>query len=443
MSWHVKLGGQLSVHSDGVDVGPATNHTVAALLIGLLSRGSDWSGREELAQLLYPDSEPAVRRSSLRQSLFRMRRWVGPSALEEDHDRLRLSDGMWSYDLLLTSGEDAPGPMIAPGVTHPWVEALRLKWSPVVAGSPSDAAACFAAAVAAAAKLDVDSARSLLVGGGKLADALSLDRFGELVALTQPKDRRDPMAFEHLLLRARLFERCALPHEAKAAGMQAYRLASQQRHMGNVIVAGAMLLFFEIEDGQMGEAAAWVDYLQKERNADTKSLLFCNAKAAYLWNMHRLDEAVAQMGQAIRRIPSADRATRLHFWTNYSVLCAEAANIELGEEALAQARALANPNIDVPQILTLDLAQATRLISLNRPDEAVTMLQEELEQVNERHFELADWYANEALAEALAAGGRGREAIRAWRAVEARRLSRCTRLTPRLLARRARIFRSV
>jgi hypothetical protein len=124
-------------------------------------------------------------------------------------------------------------------------------------------------------------------------------------------------------------------------------------------------------------------------------------------------------------------------------LCAEAGRDDLGADALAEAHALAIPDLDVMEMLTLDLARATRLMSMNRPEEAVDALQVELAEVAKREFELGDWYANEALAEALALAGRGREAVRVWRAVETRRLNRCTRLTPRLLARRARIFRTV
>lgn len=442
VSWQAKLGGRITVISNGIELGPPENKTVAVLLIGLLSRGADWSSREELARLLYPESDPSSRRAALRQTLFRLRRWLGESALEEVQDRIRLAHGAWSYDLVMADGEVAPTPMIAPGLAHPWVEALRLKWVPPSTTVEEDYAANFAVAVQTVASKDPDTARSILVGGANLASCLSVDTVGLLLGLTQPKDRRDPFAFEHIEMRCVLYERLGHLREAKAEQIRAYRLASQQRRHDNVIRAGAMLLFLETEDGQMGEAAAWVDYLQNSLNADTKSLFFCNARAAYLWNMHRLDEAVAQMGQAIPRVLSADRATKLHFWTNYAALSAEAGCMELGRDTLMEARSLAVPGLDVLQLTTLDFAQATGLMNAGRAEEAISLFQATRAATASRSAVLAEWYSIEGMAEALALAGRRPEGIRLWRSVEAERLSRCTRLTPRLLARRGRIMRS-
>jgi tetratricopeptide (TPR) repeat protein len=443
MAWHAKLGGQFTIFADGVDLGPPENRTVGVLLIGLLSRDPNWSSREELSQLLYPESDPVARRSALRQSLFRLRRLLGTDALEETRDRVRLAESCWTYDFLLESGKKASAPMIAPGLTHPWIEAVRLEWAPPTSTTQSQGAADFAAAVQSVARDDPDTARRLLVGGALLTDGLSLDTFGTLLGLTEPKDRRDPLVFEHIQMRRSLYERLGCYTEAKAAQTRAYRLAVQQRHAGHMVSAGALVLFMEIEDGQLGEAAAWVDYLQNALNADTRSLLFCNARAAYLWNMNRLDEAVAQMSQAIRRIPSTDRATRLHFYTNYSVLCAEAGMVELGLDAQAEARALVIPGLDVFQLMTLDLAEATRLMQAKRTDEAIVLLEGNRSGAAARGHVFVGWYATEAMAEALAIAGRTAEARRLWSKVEGLRLRRCARLTPRLLARRTRIMRGV
>jgi tetratricopeptide (TPR) repeat protein len=312
----------------------------------------------------------------------------------------------------------------------------------VIATEHDDQVSHFAMAVETAARIDPDTGRSLLVGGTLLTDSLSVDQFGTLLGLTQPKDRRDPLAFEHLGLRSALYFRLGYHREAKDGYKSAYRLAIQQRRPAQIITAGAMVLFLEIEDGQLGEAAAWVDYLQNARNADTKSLLFCNAKATYLWNMNRLDEAVAQMRQAIRRIPSEDRATRLHFWTNFAVLCAEANELESCQDALAEARSLGIPGLDIFRLVTLDLAEATYLMAVKRTDEAIALLESNRAICAQRGHEPADWYSVEAKAEALAIAGRVTEAKRLWSQIQAIRLGHCTRLTPRHMARRARIMHS-
>jgi hypothetical protein len=334
--------------------------------------------------------------------------------------------------------------MIAPGLTHPWVESVRLEWAPPPPLPAQEVcAADFAAAVQSVARTDPDTARTILIGGANLVNCLQVDTVGALLGLTQPKDRRDPLTFEHFEMRSWLYQRLGFLKEAKTEQMRAYRLGSQQRKPELVIRAGAILVFLETEDGQMGEASAWVDYLQNTLNADTKSLLFCNARAAYLWNMNRLDEAVAQMSQAIPRIQSADRATKLHFWTNFAALSAEAGMVELGRETMAEARALAIPGLDIFQLITLDFAEATRLMMTNQTDEAIALFGTIRSEAASRGTELGQWYAAETMAEALAIAGRGAEAIQTWKSIETLRLSRCSRLTPRLLARRGRIMRRV
>jgi len=340
----------------------------------------------------------------------------------------------------MADGEKAAAAMIAPGLMHPWVEAVRLQWAPPVQPVPSGGAADFAAAVRSVAFTDPDTARRILVGGTTMANCLPVDTVGALLGLTKPKDRRDPVAIEYLEMQRFLFERLGFFAEAKATATRAYRWASLQRKPGDMIRAGALLCFMEIEDGQMGEAAAWVDFLQHSLKADTRSLLFCNAKAAYLWNMNRLDEAVAQMGQAIRRVPSADRETRLHFWTNFAVLCAEASVWEQGADALTEARSLAIPGLDLMSIMTQDLAEATTLMAEREAGAAVKLLEGIQSTAVDRGFELPHWYATEAMAEALTIEGRVSEGKRVWAGIQAHRLGRCARLTPRLLARRSRIM---
>ena len=441
MGWNVKLGGQITVVRDGVDLGPPDNKTVAMLLVGLLSRGSNWSSREELAKLLYPHSEPTHRRASLRQSFFRLRRWLGPSAFEQVQDRIRLQPNCWSHDFVLATGTLAPAPMIAPGIIHPWMDSIRLEWAPQMEALQSDSVASFAQSVTQTAQIDPDVARSLLVAGAMLTEGLSVESLGVLLGMTEPKDRRDPLVFEHHELRSSLYYRLGCLKEAKDMQRRAFSLASQQRSQGRMILAGTMTLFLEIEDGQLGEAAAWVDYLQNDRHADTKSLFYCNAKAAYLWNMNRLGPAVIQMSQAIRRMPSEDRATRLHFWTNLAVLCAESGNLELCSAALHEARSLAIPNLDIYQLITLDLAEATRLMAIKDTDEAISLLDKNCITFSKYGNVPGEWYSLEAKSEALAISGKNEEAKRLWTDVERQRLSRCTRLTPRVLARRARIMR--
>jgi tetratricopeptide (TPR) repeat protein len=407
----------------------------------LLFRGTNWSGRNELADLLYPNSDASVRRSSLRQSLLRLKRWLGNEAIEEVQGRIRLAENKWTYDCLLANGEAAPSPMIAPGISHPWIEAVRNELAPIAEPMLADEVESFARAVEETASVDADTARSLLVGGTNLTACLPPDRLGHLLRLTQPKDRRDPLTIDHIELKVGLYDRLGCYRDAKEAQARAYRLASQQHIRDRMIRAGAMMLFYEIEDGQMGEASAWIDHLEQTLKADTRSLLFCNAKAAFLWNMNRLDDAIIQMRQAIRRIPSTDRLTKLHFYTNLTVLYAEARKLDLVDESLAEARSLVIDRLDVFRAMAIKLGEATRLMYSSCVDEAIALFDELIDENKRRECKPGYWYASEAKAEALALRGDLAEAVRLWQTTERSRLSQCTRLTPRLLARKMRIFR--
>lgn len=442
MSWHVKLGGQLSVWKDGSELPGPENKTVGVLLVGLLFRGSDWSSRHELANLLYPDSEEHSKRTALRQSLLRLRRWCGPDCIEEKQGLIRLSEGAWSYDLTLANGEGALASMIAPNLDHPWIEAIRQSLTPQKQEQAIEAVEDFATAVGNAASIDKDTGRSLLVGGAALIQSLPIEQLRNLLSMTQPKDRRDPFTLEHQQLRAHYYERLGCYREVKETGLRAFRLATQQRKQEAMITSGAYMLFYEIEDGQMGEASAWIDHLQSRLHADTRSLFFINAKAAYFWNMNKHEIAIDLMSQGIRRLASADRSTQLHFWVNYAVLCAEARHLDQADEALNEAKPLVIDQFDQPRIQTISYARAIVHMHRGNCDESVQMLRTLASISYNDHYSLPGiWYANEGLSDALMSRGDLAEARSIWLANEKSRLSFCTRLTPRLQARRSRVLR--
>lgn len=443
MSWHAKLGGQLSVWEDGNELPGPENKTIAVLLVGLLFRDADWSSRQELADLLYPESGPDSRRASLRQSLLRLRRWCGNEALEEQKDLVRLAAGKWTFDILLGSGQNGTWSMIAPGLDHPWVEAIRQSLAPAIEPNPVAEIARFADNVADVARVDPDTGRSLFVGGAGLAQSLSIEHYQMLLNLTQPKDRRDPYVLEYLQLRTYFYERMGMFGQVKDTERRVYRLASQQRKQDMMILSGAQLLFYEIEDGQMGEAAAWIDHLQNRLHADARSLLFTNAKAAYYWNMNRFDEAISLMNLGIRRIASADRATRVHFWVNLAILCAEAQRLEQAEDALVEAKRLVVGQFEKLRLHGIWHAEALICLYRNEAAEAIRLFRQLL-QANEQHnAQPGIWYASEALCVALAEYGNYDEAKRLWAANEKKRRSMCSRMTPRVLAQKSRVFRSV
>lgn len=78
---------------------PAFRGGKAGLLLAVLAATPDeWTGREHLAQLLWPSSSNGHRRQSLRQLLSTIRKGLSDDAFEEGPDGLRLDASRWWVD---------------------------------------------------------------------------------------------------------------------------------------------------------------------------------------------------------------------------------------------------------------------------------------------------------------------------------------------------------
>ena len=433
------IGGRIEIWRDGKQMPDPPNRSVAVLLIGLIERGESWSGRDELAQRMYPGESQNKANAALRQSITRIRRWLGNDVIESGDARVRLKDS-WELDLNFAHGEPATGQRIAPGIRHPWLEEMRLQWSPAPAIPEVRFSQAFAEAVEELSKVDPDTARSTLVGGAALLGILPTTTVARLLGLTHPTDRRDPFSFEQIELETLLLTRMGDLAGAMAAGLRAFRMATHQRSMSLIDRGIAGMLFASIEAGQMSEAKGWLDRIPETERIGKTRLLLSNARAAYAWNQIQFDEALELMKRAERFVTAAERAERLHFWSNYFVLAAEAGRQDQAQECEQRVRELIRCQIDLAACHCLELGLAELDLLAGQSEEAVKRMRSLVESAGRSEHELTSWYAQELLAEALCRAGNPSEGLSVWGAVETKRLRHGLRLTPRLRARKSRIM---
>ncbi len=431
----------------GRSLGPPPNRTVAVLLLGLLFRGHAWTGRDELDSCLYPDSDSISARNAVRQSLFRLRRWLVEDALEFECDRVRLRPGAFEIDLRLPDGRAASHALVAPGLCHPWLEEIRCGLSDSGQGvalrgpSAQRAAHAFLQAVKRTAEFDRDAGRALLLGGQQLHDALGSKQLYNLLRLTSPKERRDPLAVEHLELQGRLLYKELSLGAAIDRYRHAHRLAVLQKNTDAAQRTQAMVVFALIESGQMAAARQLMPSLAKRTTRKARAYLIGqNAIAENFWNSNRLGDALRVMQDASGFIDCAEREQALNFWCNYSLLAAEAGDGDRSIEGAARVEALRPTELDLWVGLVLGLAEAARLVAAQRPVEAAALLNALCVRSAEEGFPLRRLCAQEAEAEALALAGQTRQAVALWNGAETVRRESGLRLTPRLLAKKRRIL---
>ena len=429
MRFAVRLAGEFTVWDEGGERSPAPDRTVATLLIGLLAVGDDWTPRAEVVRRLYPASDADRGGNALRQALFRLRAWLGPEVVEARSGCLRLVPDRFAVEW--------PAENLAPGLDHPWVETIRNEHRTAAPSSPPTHFRDFARAVESAAAVDRDAARGILLGGAALVANMPPEAALRLVGLTRPVHRGEPQAFEHLELKGRLHLQAFALDSAGGTYARAFRLATHQKSAAKAARAAAMLMFVAIESGDMAEAATWLDRCAAlSRTAAAKPLLD-NARACYLWNANRMDEALLLVKRTAPATDAADRAQWLHYWVNVAALAADSGAVETQFEAEREARRLAVPSLDVAHLRTLEYAGAIRMMRQGLLDESLRSLRS----LRARSVAESDIggrvYVEEAIAEALTqAGGPGQGAW-AWKGAEAVRRSAHGGPTPRLAARKA------
>ncbi|MCO5297796.1 MAG: hypothetical protein M9921_13160 [Fimbriimonadaceae bacterium] len=411
---------------------PPTRATLA-LLIGLCHSGETWSLRETLAAKLYPESTPSNRRVSLRQTLSRLRRWVGADRLEVTRTHLRLAPG-FEFEPL---APPPPGGVSFPAPDHSWLARLpgdRPESSRPHEPSVEDA---FANLVHRVARVDRDEARALLVGGVDLASRLSPDQLFDLLSEVRPRDRRDPEVFGYLMLLAEAHHRAMSWHRSLSSAARAERHAVHRKSRLGVVQAMAKRLFSLCEVGHMGEAAECAAVLQARLDGLAGDGESSNALACFHWNSGRLDLGLKIMDGMARFERGWPRSTRIHYWTNRAVLAGEARALELAADCTVELGQLYVEGQTRWLGASADIATARLLELQGEPLEAARRLDAKVRELEEGGWAIDRMYALEALAEMQARSGSVEFAAATWLRYGRMRSSSGSRPNPRYFLRRA------
>lgn len=437
------LAGAFCVSRGNIELGNPPTRLTAVLLLCLASRNDSWSGRDELAQRLYPDQDGHKSTAALRQSISRLKSWLGAAALQIEPTRIRLAPNFWTIVSLGTEGKVLPASLIAPGLNHPWVDELRTSWTRPESRTLPINNGPFTEAVRQAAALDVGAARSLFHGGEVFFDSLSATDFSELVSITRPMDPSEPLAEEHIYTEALLCQRYPTMAQSLKLLARAYRLAKKKGNAKVMLRSQSMYLFCLIESGAMIDAAECLSHLDGLSQRQDLTLLQMNAKAAYYWNANQYEPALETMLSQVDEADRYDRRQQLHFWTNLTVLAAEANDIGLSEQAEQNARQVLLPGFDLVAEQMLLLGVGTRFIGLKRPWEAIDILERLESATIEANRPYAELYVREAKSEALALAGEKSKARSSWASAIKIRRGSDLQLTPRLRARGRRIAKLI
>src|ERR1022692_2214141 len=128
MRFKVGLRSEFSLWADGQELSVAPNRSVAVLLVGLLDKEECWTSRADLSRLLYPESDTVCALNALRQTLFRLRKWLGEDVTEERFGGIRLIPGVMTSSWPVARITQAMAPEdLAPGRDRPWIDAIRLE----------------------------------------------------------------------------------------------------------------------------------------------------------------------------------------------------------------------------------------------------------------------------------------------------------------------------
>lgn len=429
-AWRIRCLGTLAVWRDDEEIGPPPAQSSVWLVAALLAKPGEWQSRRHLADLLFP---PATSGAAFRQCLSRTRRWLGEGAIELRSGQLRFCEQV-RCDL----GQDGIGGLILPDQSHPACQLLRDRWSPPDAVPTEDRSQRIQELLWSLADLSPGDARVLLVGSPTLRHELQVEEVRRLADALRPTDRREPGAKALLELLGWTCHVSGAVVEGLPFYRQYTRLARHERDVNGVAAGQALEIFGLTESGQIPLAweryRSWID----PGRAPGSRLLMCNAQVALLWNSGRMEEAAIVLGEAESLIQAAPTWDRLHFWSNAAVFCAEHGEVERAMEFVERVATLEQVRTNRYVQMVLDLAAATGLAEQD-PEQAVRMLEAGERASAARGWQLAVLYQREARALALRRLGALDEALRVWDSAERRRKALGMRLTPRLLARKARI----
>lgn len=421
----LNLGEFLSAEANGRSLGRAPNASVAALAVCLAESGQEARSRPTLAAALYPAVDREAALTALRQSVRRLRQWLGEAIFDARRESIRFAAHV---TICVREGD-----LVSAGYSHPVFDKFRNQSVTANIQEPLNA---FAQLVRDVAAIDKDSARGLLAGAPSMTKGLLPDQSLSLLYLTNPKSRKDAYAFEHCEMISWVLFMMGRKREAEEWIARGSRIAHHAKRYSQVSRIKSLRLFFALECGDLGTARVLLAELESSKFG--QKLIVNNAIAAFAWNTGLGDASLRLYKSRLGSIRGESRADRLHFWANASVLSAELNDHEFYDYAASEAMKIVIPEVDVEHYSLLRLAEC-RLAVLSEPDRACRMIHALRMELEHQGRSLLATYCLEAEALALAAQNQPRLALAAWRKAQNFRANSGFRNTPRLLAMGAKI----
>ncbi len=435
----IYVGEQFRVVLGGSERPAPPNRLVGMLLLLLSEAAPGWVSRRALGDSLYPGADASKQAAAVRQAFSRLRRWLPDADVQTRTGALRLGEG-WTIDTTTDRGERAEGLRIAPGFEHPWMDEFRQRQGSYMITSRDTKERLLFEAIASVAQEDPETARNLLCSAAEIITILPETELSWLLGVTRPKSRLDPRASEHEGIVATVHLAAGKLRSAVQSYLRAYRIALQGRNFAAMASASSLVMFCYLELGEMESAAKWLTTLTTSDRAQTMHLLVLNAKSAFFWNNNQLTEALSTMRSARGFSRTASRAERAHYLSNLAVLEAEAGDWHASLDTIQEARTVLLGRQDRYFWSNLAVAEAEVLSLRGEFDRGLSVAEAAVRDWSGHGGVVSQWYLREAQAEIVHRQGAMQRARALWASVEADRLRECTGLTPRVAARKGRIF---
>lgn len=435
----VYVGGRFEVLRNGSRLPSPPTVATAALLIELAFRPGAQFGRRSLSERLHPDS--TAPQTAFRQTLKRLKDWIGKEFVEADSDRVSLRPGTCQLHFELIDGGITPSTLIAPGIDHALVEAIREELDPKMILPEVHGLDQYAIGVEAVSQIDRSAGREVLIGGSRLHSALPTQVMRRLLLLTAPETNEDSLACRHHEVSAWFWYRNGSLLHALDAFLKAIKVARLAGDRDTAFRAQAYTVFLFLELNQIERAMVQLTRLPKNGVSRDNRLLALNAEAMANWNQGAPQRALEKMSNNMEFACSCSRTPFVHFATNLAVLSAQLGHDDVFNVAMDAAKSQIVRDLDCHDWMLTELALAERLSVAKDYERAKAILQELERSARERAWLMLATYAAEALADVLAHLGEVGAARAAIVRAEKWRVRSGFGLNPRITARMDRVVK--
>lgn len=432
MNCIIDLRKEIRVSVDGKTVdAPYPTVATAALLVTLAESFPSSVSRLTLAKAVHPEQHHALAQNALRQTLHRLRKWLGPEFIRAAKQQVALV-GDWQ---VLHPKEF--GAKIGDLPSHPvfdrYLQEARAESAPVGSSKLFDL-------VIDLARQDVDIARDVLVSAPVLIESCSEVEVWRMFQATRPSKANSTRAAEYFILRSQQAMRFADFNRAIEDAINGYRIARHSNRRTLLAEAASMILFHCLEAGDMDQASFWLSELFDLQSVVSTRVLAINAEIAFYWNAGDVERAAVNILRGKRAVKRASRRTKLHFYVNASVFKAENRQPNEAVDFLELAESLAVPGFDIASSQMVRLAKGEIELASGNPARAISICQESMALPFFSEFRAGQNYFFALLARSYARLGDREMAEMYWNMNESCRRQAGGSLAPRLAAQRAEVF---